>query len=71
VLNTHIHVKSTEGILSEQQTNQESDEEEDKHEKPLLRNKNSARALNIRLHCDVLWRTSQRCFNKYEKLFRT
>jgi hypothetical protein len=35
MLNTYIHVKSTEGILSEQQTNQESDEEEDKHEEAI------------------------------------
>jgi hypothetical protein len=32
MLNIHIEVKSTEDILSEQQTNQEPDEEEDKHE---------------------------------------
>jgi hypothetical protein len=44
VLNTHIIVKSIEDILSEQQTNQEPDEEEDKHEGVIT---HAVRPLNV------------------------
>jgi hypothetical protein len=66
VLNTHINVKSIEDILSEQQTNQEPDEEEDKHEAVIT---HAARPLNVLMHCDVLRTASQRCLNTYGKPF--
>jgi hypothetical protein len=35
--------------------------------KPSLRSQHATRPLNIRMHCNVLWRASQKCLNKYGK----
>jgi hypothetical protein len=70
MLNKHINLKSIKDILSEQQTNQNQMRMTNMM-KPSLRSNHAMRPLNIRMHCNVLWRASQRCLNKYGKPFRT
>jgi hypothetical protein len=71
MLNIHIEVKSIEDILSEQQTNQEPDEEEDKHEEAVTQMPTYNKAIEHLNALQCLWRASQRCLRKYGKPFGT
>jgi hypothetical protein len=80
-LNTHINVKSIEDILYEQQTNQEPDEEEDKHEEAITQKTTCNEAIEHlnALQCFVevprqiwtpLWDMEKHIFQQTEKNYK-